>query len=211
MMVTHVRCAGRSPRATGSDLGLTYPAHRPVTAAGAREDRPTGLGLIAGTITPATPQMVDGLLAGAGPVRLVIASNGGDIASALEVCRLLRTHRARTTAIVHAAESAASLIAVAATETVIAPSGWFHVHRARERPQRGRTPGAVDLITDINVQIAHAMAASTGQTPGFWARAMVAEHRFIGAAAVDVGLADRVELTSDNRSVSTPTMRGNQA
>ena len=112
------------------------------------------------------------------------------------IANLLRAHPARTVAVVQGlAASAASFIAVACDEVVMAANATLMIHDAW-----GMCVGnAEDMLTmaatldAVSDNIADFYAAKAGGERAEWREKMRAETWLTATAAVEVGLADRVE------------------
>lgn len=129
-------------------------------------------------------------------VRLHINSPGGEVFEAIAITNALRSHPARVVAIVDGiAASAASFIACAADETVMAPNSELMIHDAW-----GLCVGnaadmheMADVLDHLSDNIASIYAAKAGSTAEAWREAMSAESWYSAEEAVAAGLADRVD------------------
>ena len=139
---------------------------------------------------------LDGLPASVATIELTINSPGGDVFDGVALANLLRAHPARTVAVVQGlAASAASFIAVACDEVVMAANATLMIHDAW-----GMCVGnAEDMLTmaatldAVSDNIADFYAAKAGGERAEWRDRMRAETWLTATAAVEDGLADRVE------------------
>lgn len=134
-------------------------------------------------------------VADATEIQLHINSPGGEVWEALAILNSLRQHSANVVATVDGiAASAASFIAVAADETVMAPNTQLMIHdawgvvagNAAEMHAYG------DLLDQVSDNIASIYADKSGDSVDHWRAAMQRESWYTAAEAVDLKLADRV-------------------
>jgi ATP-dependent protease ClpP protease subunit len=125
-----------------------------------------------------------------------IHSPGGDVFDGLAIATAVRTHKAKTTAYVDGlAASAASVIAVAADEVVMALGAELMIHEAWGL-SIGNAADMTKMADDLNhisANLATLYAAKAGGTAEDWRTAMLAETWYSAQEAVDAGLADRVD------------------
>jgi len=135
------------------------------------------------------------LRAMAGDVELRINSPGGDVFAARAMAQAMREHQGKITAYVDGvAASAASLLAVSASETVMAPGSMMMIHEAWTMAlgNKGDFLATAALLEKIDASIVETYQAKAGGEPAQWAAQMVAETWYTAAEAVQAGLADRV-------------------
>ncbi|MCA3711326.1 head maturation protease, ClpP-related [Phenylobacterium sp.] len=135
------------------------------------------------------------LRAMAGDVELRINSPGGDVFAARAMAQAMREHPGKITAHVDGvAASAASLLAVSASETVMAPGAMMMIHEAWTIAlgNKGDFLATAALLEKIDASIVETYQAKAGGDPAEWAALMAAETWYTGAEAVEAGLADRV-------------------
>ncbi len=135
------------------------------------------------------------LRAMAGDVELRINSPGGDVFAARAMAQAMREHQGKITAYVDGvAASAASLLAVSASETVMAPGSMMMIHEAWTIAlgNKGDFLATAALLEKIDASIVETYQAKAGGDPAEWAALMAAETWYTGAEAVEAGLADRV-------------------
>lgn len=128
-------------------------------------------------------------------IRLLINSPGGEVFEGIAIANTIRNHPAKVTAIVEGlAASAASFIAVAADELIMARNSELMIHDAwglvvGNSEDMTKMAGLLDHLSD---NIADIYAAKAGGTVADWRAAMKAETWYSASEAVDAGLADRV-------------------
>lgn len=135
------------------------------------------------------------LRAMAGDVELRINSPGGDVFAARAMAQAMREHQGKITAYVDGvAASAASLLAVSASETVMAPGAMMMIHEAWTIAlgNKGDFLATAALLEKIDASIVETYQAKAGGDPAEWAALMAAETWYTAAEAVQAGLADRV-------------------
>jgi ATP-dependent Clp protease protease subunit len=130
-----------------------------------------------------------------GDVELRINSPGGDVFAARAMAQAMREHPGKVTAYVDGvAASAASLLAVSAAETVMAPGSMMMIHEAWTIAlgNKGDFLSTAALLEKIDASIVETYQAKAGGEPAQWAAQMAAETWYTAAEAVKAGLADRV-------------------
>jgi len=135
------------------------------------------------------------LRAMAGDVELRINSPGGDVFAARAMAQAMREHPGKITAYVDGvAASAASLLAVSASETVMAPGSMMMIHEAWTFAlgNKGDFLATAALLEKIDASIVETYQAKAGGEPAQWAAEMAAETWYTAAEAVEAGLADRL-------------------
>lgn len=141
-------------------------------------------------------QALDDLPSNITEIRLHINSPGGDVFDGVAIVNALRAHSARVVAVVDGiAASAASFIAAAADETLMAPNSELMIHdawglcvgNAAEMQQMA------EMLDHISDNIASIYAAKAGGTVADWRAAMAKETWYSAKEAVAAGLADAVQ------------------
>jgi len=130
-----------------------------------------------------------------GDIELRINSPGGDVFAARAMAQAIREHPGKVTAYVDGvAASAASLLAVTAAETVMAPGSMMMIHEAWTigLGNKGDFLATAALLEKIDASIVETYQAKAGGEAEAWAAAMSAETWYTAAEAVAAGLADRV-------------------
>lgn len=129
-------------------------------------------------------------------IELLINSPGGDAFDGLAIVNVMRSHPARTVAVVQGlAASAASFIACAADETIMAPNSTLMIHDAW-----GVCVGNADdmlamgdTLDKLSGNLAEIYAAKSGGTADDMRAAMKAETWYTADEAIAAKLADRIE------------------
>lgn len=128
-------------------------------------------------------------------IELHINCPGGEVWDALAILNSLRQHDAKVVAVVDGiAASAASFIAVAADETVMAPNSQLMIHDAIAGMYGNASDfrGLADLLDQVSDNIADVYATKAGTATAEWRAVMKDEGWYTAAEAVEVGLADKV-------------------
>ena len=143
----------------------------------------------------APQQFIDALSQTTGPVTLRINSPGGSVFGAQAMVAAMRAHPHPITAQIDSlAASAASVIASAASETIMAPGSMLMIHRAwgmavgNEADMRD----TAEILSKIDGQLAENYAARSGGDVEKFLELMAAETWFTAQEAIAVGLADRI-------------------
>lgn len=125
-----------------------------------------------------------------------IHSPGGDVFDGLAIATAIRTHKAKTTAYVDGlAASAASFIAIAADEVVMAVGAELMVHDAWGAAV-GNAADMAKMAIDLDKvsnNLASLYAERAGGTTEDWRAVMLDETWYNADEAVQAGLADRVD------------------
>lgn len=132
-------------------------------------------------------------------IRLHISSPGGEVWDGLAILNSLRQHRARVVTIVDGiAASAASVVAMAGDEVLMAPGSELMIHAAWGLCVGNATDMAklAETLQHESDNLAGIYAAKAGGTVEEWRAAMSAETWYTADEAVAAGLADRVLLPS---------------
>lgn len=129
-----------------------------------------------------------------------IHSPGGDVFDGLAIATAIRTHPAQTTAYVDGlAASAASFIATAADEVVMAVGSELMIHDAWGMVM-GNAADMAKMASDldqISNNLAGLYALKAGGTAADWRDVMKAETWYSADEAVQAGLADRVDAAAE--------------
>lgn len=131
-----------------------------------------------------------------------INSPGGEVDDGIAIYNTLRNHQARKTTFIDSlAASAASVIALAADEVVIAETGQLMIHEAStiaigdaEDMRR-----CADLLDRYSNTVAGVYSRKSGMSVEECRDLMRAETWFTGAEAVTAGLADRTDEEPDEQ------------
>jgi ATP-dependent Clp protease, protease subunit len=146
-----------------------------------------------GGVTP--KQIADQLKGMTGDVQLRINSPGGDVFAAVAMSQMLREYSGKVTAHVDGyAASAASVVACAVDECVMAKGSMMMIHKAWTIAlgNADDMKSTAALLDKIDEQIAQGYADKSGKDMAGYIDAMAAETWFTEQEAVDAGLADRV-------------------
>lgn len=130
---------------------------------------------------------------GTGPVTVSINSPGGDMFEGIAIYNLLRAHPAEVTVkIVGYAASAASVIAMAGDNVLIARSGFLMIHNAWVCAcgDRHYFSEISAMLEPFDAAMAEVYAGRSGQEKDAIAAMMDAETWIGGAAAIEQGFAD---------------------
>ena len=136
-----------------------------------------------------------GLPSSVGTIRLRINSDGGVVTEARAMYNLLVEHKAKVIAHVDGiAASAASFLAMAASEIEIAEGGFIMIHNARMYAggDAAELRRAADVLETVNQTLIETYIARTGNTDRQVRKWMDAETWFDGKQAVANRFADRV-------------------
>lgn len=141
----------------------------------------------------------------AGTIHLRINSPGGSVFAARAIETALREHKAKV--IVHIdglAASAATFIAMAGDEVVMAKGAMFMIHKAWTVAwgNADDLTATADLLAKIDGTLAETYAARTGKTAEEVAAWMAAETWFTAQEAVDAGFADSIADDSAKASAA---------
>ncbi|MVF49291.1 Clp protease ClpP [Pseudomonas monteilii] len=156
-------------------------------------------------IDAATAQMVKATVVGQMPITVQINSPGGSVTDALAIYAVLRKHTGRVTAIVDGlCASAATLVALAADEIVMAEHSLMMVHNpwtvaSGDADEMRKTADTLDVASR---EMTALYTERTGLSAEKITAIMGAETWFNSYEAVDAGFAHRV----DNSERSKPRM-----
>lgn len=156
-------------------------------------------------IDEVTAQKVKAMVAGQLPLTVHINSPGGNVTDALAIYSILRKHPGRVTAIVDGlCASAATLVALAADEIVMAEHSLLMVHNpwTVASGDAGQMRKTADTLDVASRQMAALYTERTGQSAEKITAIMGAETWFNSYEAVDAGFAHRV----DNGERSKPRL-----
>ena len=154
-----------------------------------------------GGVTP--KQIADQLKDINGDVQLRINSPGGDVFAAVAMSQMLREYSGKVVAHVDGyAASAASIVACAADECVMAKGSMMMIHKAWTMGigNADDLRSTSDLLDKIDVQIAQGYADKSGKNVAGFIDAMSAETWFSDQEAVEAGLADKIAEASEKKA-----------
>lgn len=152
-------------------------------------------------------QVIDALPTSVTTIELLINSPGGEVYDGVAIVNMMRAHRARIVAVVQGiAASAASFIACAADETIMAPNSTLMIHNSW-----GMCLGNADemityaaLLEKLDGDMATIYTAKSGRPFDEIRALMAAETFFTAAEAAAIGLADSVSATSHATAAAPP-------
>jgi ATP-dependent protease ClpP protease subunit len=148
-------------------------------------------------------------------VTVVINSPGGDFFEGLSIYNLLRDHSAKVTVkILGVAASAASVIAMAGDEVLIAKAGFFMIHNTWviASGDRHAFREVADWLEPFDATAVEIYAARTGMDEKAVAKLLDKETWVTGKDAVDQGFADdflpadQVDFTANNSIEGKPVV-----
>lgn len=131
-------------------------------------------------------------------INLRINSPGGDVFAAQAICTALKQHSAKVIAHIDGvAASAATSIACACDEVVMADGAMYMIHNAWTIALGDRNDfiETAALLEKIDGTLADAYATRTGNKKEEMAALMDAETWFTAKEAIDIGLADKMAET----------------
>ena len=160
-----------------------------------------------------TPRMFrDELSAGTGDVVIWINSPGGDCVAASQIYTMLMDYKGRVTVKIDGiAASAASVIAMAGTEVLMAPTSLLMLHNPltvaigdTEEMQK-----AIAMLDEVKESIINAYELKTGMSRAKLAHLMDAETWLNAQKAIELGFADSM-LTRDTAVTNAIPITGYQ-
>lgn len=135
-----------------------------------------------------------------GPVTLRLNSPGGDVFGGRAMASAIEAYPDRVTAIIDGyAASAASIVAVAADEIVMAPGTFLMIHNSWTftMGDKGDHLDQAAVLEKIDRSLAETYAARGKHDAEAFARLMEAETWFTADEAIAAGLADRIADKAD--------------
>ena len=152
-----------------------------------------------------TPQMFrDELFSGSGPVTIWLNSPGGDCIAASQIYSMLMDYKGDVTIKIDGiAASAASVIAMAGTKVLMAPTSLIMIHNPmsmafgnHEDMQR-----AIEMLDEVKESIINAYELKTGMSRARLSHLMDAETWMNCNKAIELGFADDV-LTDEKKGAN---------
>ena len=135
------------------------------------------------------------LSAGNGPVTVWINSPGGDCFAASQIYTMLRNYAGEVTVKVDGiAASAASVIAMAGTKVLMAPTAMLMIHNPATLAigDRAEMQKAIEMLDEVKESIINAYEAKTGIQRAKLARLMDAETWMNARKAIEFNFADGI-------------------
>lgn len=139
-------------------------------------------------------------------LNVYVNSPGGNVYDGIAIRNALRSHKARVVITVDGlAASAASFIACAGDEVIMAENSEFMIHEAWGLAIGNADDmlAAADDLDRISGNIAEMYAAKAGGDAADWRALMKAETWYSAAEAVAAGLADRTDAAPDDDAENT--------
>lgn len=148
-----------------------------------------------------TPRMFkDELLSGKGPITVWINSPGGDCVAASQIYAMLMDYPGEVTVKVDGlAASAASVIAMAGTKVLMAPTAMLMIHNPMTAAfgDSAEMQKAIEMLTEVKESIINAYEIKTGLSRSKLARLMDEETWMNAKRAIELGFCDEL-LESNN-------------
>ena len=141
-----------------------------------------------------TPQMFrDELFAGTGPVTVFICSPGGDCVAASQIYTMLMEYKGPVTVKIDGiAASAASVVAMAGTTVLMAPTACMMIHNPATIAfgEAADMQKAIDMLGEVKESIINAYQLKTGLSRAKLSRLMDDETWMDCRKAIELGFAD---------------------
>lgn len=154
-----------------------------------------------------SPEVFSKTLVGmSGTVHLRISSPGGDVFGSRAMAQAMREYSGDIIAHVDGyAASAASLIAITAKKTIMAPGAFLMIHKAWTLGIGNSDDllATAELLEKIDGTLAETYAAKGNKTVGEFADMMAQETWFTPQEALDCGLCDEIATEASTKSEST--------
>ena len=152
-----------------------------------------------------TPRMFkDELLSGNGPITVWINSPGGDCIAASQIYSMLMDYKGDVTVKIDGiAASAASVIAMAGTKVIMAPTALLMIHNPLTTAMGDHRDmqKAIELLDEVKESIINAYEIKTGMSRTTLSHMMDAETWMNANKAIELRFAD--EILEDNKKKSS--------
>ncbi|MDD6699448.1 head maturation protease, ClpP-related [Mogibacterium kristiansenii] len=152
-----------------------------------------------------TPKMFrDELFAGSGPVTIFLNSPGGDCIAASQIYTMLIDYKGDVTIKIDGiAASAASVIAMAGTKVLMAPTALMMIHNPMTMAygNHAEMEKAIEMLDEVKESIINAYEIKTGMSRAKLSHLMDAETWMNAAKAIELGFADDI-LKDEKREAS---------
>ena len=152
-----------------------------------------------------TPKMFhDELFSGSGPVTIWINSPGGDCSAASQIYSMLMDYSGNVTVKIDGvAASAASVIAMAGTEVLMAPTALLMIHNPATGAfgDHNEMQKAIEMLDEVKESIINAYEIKTSLSRARLSHYMEAETWMNANKAIELGFADGV-LTDEKKTVT---------
>lgn len=146
------------------------------------------------------------LFAGSGPVTVWINSPGGDCIAASQIYTMLMDYKGSVTVKIDGiAASAASVIAMAGTEVLMAPTALMMIHNPATLAygDHGEMQKAIEMLDEVKESILNAYEIKTGLSRAKLSHLMDSETWMNANKAVELGFADGV-LSDEKAAADIP-------
>ena len=151
-----------------------------------------------------TPEMFrEELFSGSGPVTIFLSSPGGDCVAASQIYTMLMDYKGDITVKIDGiAASAASVIAMAGTRVLMAPTAMMMVHNPATMAfgDHNDMRKAIELLDEVKESIINAYELKTGLSRKEIGKLMENETWMNARKAIELGFADG-ELTDEKKAV----------
>lgn len=135
----------------------------------------------------------DELFSGTGPITVYINSPGGDCIAASQIYTMLMDYKGEVTVKIDGiAASAASVIAMAGTNVLMAPTAMIMIHNPATIAMGDHKDmkKAIDMLSEVKESIINAYELKTGQSRTTLSHLMDAETWMNANKAIELGFAD---------------------
>ena len=143
-----------------------------------------------------TPKMFkEELFSGSGPITLWINSPGGDCIAASQIYSMLMDYQGEVTVKIDGiAASAASVIAMAGTKVLMAPTALMMIHNPSMMAfgDHNDMAKAIDILNEVKESIINAYEIKTGQSRAVLSHLMENETWMNAKKAIELGFADGI-------------------
>lgn len=143
-----------------------------------------------------TPKMFkEELFSGSGPITIWINSPGGDCIAASQIYSMLMDYRDEVTVKIDGiAASAASVIAMAGTKVLMAPTALMMIHNPSMMAfgDHNDMAKAIDILDEVKESIINAYEIKTGQSRAVLSHLMENETWMNAKKAIELGFADGI-------------------
>ena len=151
-----------------------------------------------------TPRMFkEELFSGTGPITIWINSPGGDCIAASQIYSMLMDYKDEVTVKVDGiAASAASVIAMAGTKVMLAPTAMLMIHNPSMMAfgEKKDMEKAIDILNEVKESIINAYEIKTKQSRTVLSHLMDNETWMNAKKAVELGFADEI-LTDEKKQI----------
>ena len=155
-----------------------------------------------------TPKLFkDELMSGSGPITIWLNSPGGDCIAASQIYSMLMDYAGEVTVKVDGiAASAASVIAMAGTKVLMAPTALMMIHNPMTLAwgDRSEMTKAIEMLDEVKESIVNAYEIKTGLSRAKISHLMDAETWMNANKAIELGFADDI-LTDKKKCAADET------